>query len=115
MKKAVKKRWIEALESGYYRQGRDKLATKGEKFCCLGVLYDIEYTGEWEWVPDSNNWHDYIKDAVDCYEIDGSTTGLSNKMLKRVGLTAEEQDLLMRMNDDGQSFQDIADHIKETL
>lgn len=44
MKKAIKKRWLEALRSGNYDQGRAKLRTEqegGDSFCCLGVLCDL--------------------------------------------------------------------------
>ena len=34
-------KWIDALESGEYQQGRGKLRTKDNKFCCLGVLCDL--------------------------------------------------------------------------
>ncbi len=41
MRKAVKKRWIEALTSGEYKQGKKALKTKRGSFCCLGVLCDL--------------------------------------------------------------------------
>jgi len=34
------KRWIAALRSGEYKQGRGQLVDNG-KYCCLGVLCDI--------------------------------------------------------------------------
>ena len=34
------KRWVEALRSGKYKQGRERLNKNG-KFCCLGVLCEI--------------------------------------------------------------------------
>lgn len=34
-------KWLNALESGEYQQGRGKLRTKDNKFCCLGVLCDL--------------------------------------------------------------------------
>jgi hypothetical protein len=36
----IKERWVEALRSGRYVQGKGKL-NKGDKFCCLGVLCDL--------------------------------------------------------------------------
>ena len=36
--------WIEALESGEYKQGRNKLRTEttnGNEFCCLGVACEV--------------------------------------------------------------------------
>jgi hypothetical protein len=37
MNKEIKKRWVKALESGDYKQGKSALVSNG-KFCCLGVL-----------------------------------------------------------------------------
>ena len=40
MNPEIKKRWVEALRSGEYRQGKIRL--KGSSgFCCLGVLTDL--------------------------------------------------------------------------
>lgn len=47
MKKSLKDRWIKALLSGEYKQGKGRLK-KGEGYCCLGVLCEvgnIPYTG----------------------------------------------------------------------
>lgn len=37
----LKAKWIEALRSGEYEQGRGSLKCDG-KFCCLGVALDIQ-------------------------------------------------------------------------
>jgi hypothetical protein len=37
----IKRRWIAALRSGRYKQGRRKLNCNEEQFCCLGVLAEI--------------------------------------------------------------------------
>jgi len=46
----IKKKWLEALESGEYQKGKDSLKTEN-KFCCLGVLCDIyiKETGKGKW------------------------------------------------------------------
>lgn len=41
MKKDVKKRWVEALRSGDYKQGKGCLHPKEDTYCCLGVLTDL--------------------------------------------------------------------------
>lgn len=41
MDTALKDRWLEALRSGKYTQGKAALCRNGQ-FCCLGVLADIE-------------------------------------------------------------------------
>lgn len=45
MKKEVMEKWVAALRSGKYKQGRDKLKKKDTKgvirHCCLGVLCEL--------------------------------------------------------------------------
>jgi len=42
MNKRIKTRWLKALRSGKYKQGRYALRTKSDNgFCCLGVLCDL--------------------------------------------------------------------------
>ena len=40
MNQRVKRKWIAALRSGEYKQGKGYLR-KGDRFCCLGVLCDL--------------------------------------------------------------------------
>lgn len=40
MRQKVKKKWVEALRSGDYEQGQERLVRDG-KYCCLGVLCDL--------------------------------------------------------------------------
>lgn len=40
-------KWVAALRSGEYEQGRAALR-RGNDFCCLGVACDISGVGEWE-------------------------------------------------------------------
>lgn len=42
----VKARWVEALRSGEYQQGRRRLRTGGA-YCCLGVLADLVAPNAW--------------------------------------------------------------------
>lgn len=41
MNKEIKLKWIEALRSGNYKQGRGQLRNHRNEYCCLGVLCDI--------------------------------------------------------------------------
>lgn len=40
MNQEIKQKWVEALRSGMYTQGKGQLR-EGDAFCCLGVLCDI--------------------------------------------------------------------------
>ena len=55
MNQEIKQRWIQALRSGEYQQGRENLFHCG-KFCCLGVLTDL-YIKEHglQWKQDSGD------------------------------------------------------------
>lgn len=98
MKPEYKTKWIEALRSGRYEQGRGHMEHNGT-FCCLGVLRK--------------------ECLVPCY-INGAW--LSNTEKETVGLTYDQETVLIRMNDgtrDGKnkqcSFAEIADYIQENL
>jgi hypothetical protein len=39
-------KWVSALRSGKYKQGKNELRNK-DRFCCLGVLCDLSKTGTW--------------------------------------------------------------------
>ena len=41
MSPSIKTRWIEALKSGKYKQGKGRLRNKDNEFCCLGVLCEL--------------------------------------------------------------------------
>lgn len=50
MNPEVKQKWIDALRSGKYEQGSEKLRTVSG-YCCLGVLCDLyaqEHNTQWE-------------------------------------------------------------------
>ena len=42
------KRWIAALRSGEYAQGKGYLRTHDDTFCCLGVLCDVVDPSKWK-------------------------------------------------------------------
>ena len=63
MNKVIKRKWLKALRSGEYKQGRGRLLTcnvEGDnpKFCCLGVLTDLyikaHKTKKWQFEQLSN-------------------------------------------------------------
>ena len=41
MRPGIKKKWLAALRSGTYMQGRGKLRPTPKTYCCLGVLLDL--------------------------------------------------------------------------
>lgn len=63
MNKEIKARWIEALRSGNYEQGRYNLRRRDE-FCCLGVLCDIVKDDvNYNWLPAQDDFGTIYKFA----------------------------------------------------
>ncbi len=109
MNPEIKQKWIKALRSGDYRQGRGKLSranfvTGDYEYCCLGVLcevLEIDYKGS---------------DAYPAPEI-LTSVGLDSN-LTNFDSTNEINTLvpiLADMNDTGKDFMEIAAFIEENL
>lgn len=96
MNKTIKKKWLKALRSGEYKQGRVNLYWNG-RYCCLGVLRKIEYPRSKSSSADAGVY-------------------LTGKHLESFGLTHEQQLFLSQMNDrDLKSFKQIANWIDKNL
>jgi hypothetical protein len=108
MKKDIKQKWVKALRSGRYKQCTEELCN-GTGYCCLGVLAQISGSKKddiFNFLKRMNN-----KD----YRLSKDAELLSNKFLKEVGMKKSTQENLANMNDDGSSFEEIADYIEKTL
>ena len=112
MNKTNKKRWVKALRSGEYTQAENQLclvdSDRSESFCCLGVAYDVLYDGDWE--LDGNSYG--IR-----FDSDGESSiewrTLPQVILDKIGLTHEDEAKLAEMNDEGMTFEQIADYIEK--
>ena len=93
----IKRKWVEALRSGEYKQGRNALVGFSYEenklyLCCIGVGFCIVRPSE---------------------DVNGSDTDTASAVL---GLAAEQQDTLVNMNDEKKmSFAEIADYIEGYL
>jgi hypothetical protein len=106
MNKELKAKWLEALRSGKYEQGQRSLKSLDRKYCCLGVLCDIMDPESWSKAGEHEGmWNSFAE----------SREVLHDTALSRVGLREEEQKELIKMNDGGKSFKEIADHIEANL
>lgn len=115
----VKKQWLEALRSGKYIQGKGELRSMDNRFCCLGVLCDL-HSKEFkiEWKPPATN------DSVG-YRYGGSAGVQPPDVTQWAMMGAEDAvprviiDGLNRRldghNDDGYTFEEIANAIEEQL
>lgn len=107
MKKEIAEKWIAALRSGKYKQGRACLQ-KGDQFCCLGVLCDILE------IP---------RNGVDlnhrtCFGEFNDVSYLPREAVEISGMKNNSGalgafDSLVKMNDCGLNFDQIADTIEE--
>lgn len=102
MEPELKEKWIAALRSGEYKQGKDCLRTDSNEYCCLGVLADVINPDVWR---ASSSY--YIWDKA-------NTLFFTNSKEEELGIHFEAT-ALMEMNDSGKSFPEIADYIEEKL
>jgi len=107
--KNMLKKWVQALRSGEYKQGKGALRVN-DRFCCLGVACDI-FGATW--------WHD--GDSLDDrYEARigrsrSNKTLMPDNLVKKLGLTDSVRGILIEMNDGGSRFKTIATFIEDTL
>lgn len=114
MKETIKKRWVKALRSGAYDQAGGTLYD-GEGFCCLGVLYDIEYDGDWQHVGEDVIEGDGETIFSGEWMIDRNASHLSDKFREKCFISDSAETSLINLNDEGSSFPEIADWIDENL
>jgi hypothetical protein len=112
MNKKLKKKWIKALNSGDFEQGRLYLHhAETNKFCCLGVLCDLvvdEISTVLTYHSDDNSyrWGGFVD----------MTNRLNSVVLGYTGLTDREQHKLINLNDHRRkSFKKIAKYIKKNI
>ncbi len=97
MTQAQKDQWLAALRSGEYRQGSGDLHKDG-RFCCLGVYAHAVHGC----IPSSMSYMASLSGYLEIYDL-GEGFGQS--------VQAE----LAAMNDNGQSFAQIADFIEANI
>ena len=100
----LKTKWLEALRSGRYRQGKWALRNSDETYCCLGVLCDI---------VDSNKWN------KEEYDYDWDDDGQKYSTLLPLSIHELFQvipiDNLIQKNDSGSTFEEIALYIEANV
>jgi hypothetical protein len=124
----VKRLFLDALRSGEYEQGRLKLRTFDNKYCCLGVLTDLAVkAGVVRWIESEYGWG--IEEALPNGTSHVNTTDLSDKVMRWAGLEVEtcrsgniftgtnyQEDNLMHFNDQEDfNFAQIADVVEENV
>lgn len=112
MKADLKTKWVEALRSGDYQQGRKYLRkanvhTGVVQWCCLGVLCEISGKGHWD---------------GDAYVVGVGGGGGENGVWllpfhfrEEIGISVNQESELAYMNDAPTAFATIAHYIEENL
>jgi hypothetical protein len=134
MNQEVKDKWLKALRSGKYKQGKFALKRADDTFCCLGVLCDLyhkEGNGYWE-APLPPEWHPSFGPpspqfapkqsfiAKDGFQ-EHSNSVLPDSVMEWADLDDIDPDViesdytLSTLNDSGSDFNFIADVIEKEL
>jgi len=127
MNSEVKAKWLQALRSGEYRQTRCMLRSCNDAFCCLGVLCDIytdEVEGCWEYDGYDSDGYTMINHNKDQH----SKIDLPACVIEWAGLEDANPQVHLKINDDnfafvtlaelndeGKTFNEIADLIEKQL
>ena len=120
MDREIKARWVAALRSGEYEQGRGSLRM-GDAFCCLGVLCDIA-------VKDGVIGEPTIEEGEYAYGRFMEKGVLPTEVEVWSGLHIDDpvvitdnsdsyplSESLSTLNDEGMSFEEIAEFIEDQL
>lgn len=105
----VRQKWLTALRSGEYKQATGELRS-GDNFCCLGVLCDLhgkEHGKSWE-------TESYYGEVCVLPEVVMTWAGLPDTAGAEVVIDDEKRDLTEH-NDEGATFEMIADAIESQL
>lgn len=122
MDPSIKRRWVSALRSGSYHQGRNFLRL-GNDYCCLGVLCDLHaqsYSQDWMLYGQRTTTQDGTPRQI--FQYDGFDSVLPEQVVEWSGLDAQDPIVahdegltsITKLNDlKGLSFEEIADLIGE--
>ena len=107
MNQEIKEKWVEALRSGKYKQGRSRLKDNENHYCCLGVLCDIR-AKEFNTVFNSDESKDFPGSIVMDW------AGLKHKN-PNVMFDGSKTDIATLNDDKHLSFKEIANIIEAQL
>ena len=113
--KARINKWVNALRSGKYKQGRNALRPKENGFCCLGVACDLyeKESGKSFWVRNKDFFGKPDEEVKYAFVTQGSTSNLPKQVARWLGISTK-QNTLIRMNDDQRkSFKEIANELEK--
>jgi len=102
MNPQVKEKWIDALRSGKYEQGSEKLRG-ADGYCCLGVLCDLysqEKNQEWDFRGYSENSEEESPDRMDYWYFDEESEFLPDSVREWAGMTFKNPQVRVDVTED---------------
>ncbi len=119
------KKWVKALRSGKYEQANGKLRV-GDGFCCLGVACDLyeEIVGKASWedayeggpITEETEVISFLEETeelpLEVRDWLGLLSDIGNFKLNGETIEVDNYNGLAAMNDNGKSFETIADVIE---
>ena len=118
MDKDVKTKWIDALRSGYYKQGKYKLRDLGDYYDATGVLCDLAVNASVIASPKRYDAEDGVFFGYTYTDPDSKVewaTGLPKAVQTWAGIEYRLAYRIALMGDEGMSFNKLADWIEESL
>ncbi len=130
MNPEIKQKWVDALRSGKYEQGSEKLRSH-QGYCCLGVLCDLyaqEQNVDWKF---NGAYEEENTQPMDYWYFDGESEFLPESVREwagfslpnpqvRVDVTENDDeddwlynDDIANLNDTGYTFNELAKMIQE--
>jgi hypothetical protein len=118
MNPEIKKLWLEALRSDSYKQGLGNLRNEKDQFCCLGVLCDLHNEEMW-----GDRWKILPADkfGIVYYEYAERYDLPPEEVCRWAGLPNANPEIhedgkpLAILNDEGWTFEQLADLIEQQL
>lgn len=107
MNPEVKTKWLAALRSGKYRQGKYWFRSRDGRYCAFGVLVHSCGFGRWTGGP---------RESLFGWEPAESGEGDPLKAVcEFAGITSTQLSEVATRNDRGESFEEIADFVEANL
>jgi hypothetical protein len=114
MNQEIKQKWVEALRSKKYKQGRGVLRRK-DTYCCLGVLCDLNEKVEWKFLASTRLIEEQYIPSISPDNAFGDFF-IPIEISEWAELSDVSSEVLVELNDDKfYSFEQIADYIEENL
>ena len=113
MNSTVAKLWVDALKSGKYKKGKNKLNNSNKTFCCLGVLCELA-------IANGIELEKIVNDDIKSIKYDDSTIYLPLKVIGWAGMRSksgiiDKSQSLVLLNDMNGTFNEVIEAIEANV